>query len=615
MAVCNSWPWNPLPSPMLLCSLFFFIYFPLHATALNFNFTNFNEINSSIIVEGQANVSTQGIQIIPPKETWQAGRATYKDPLHLGDKASGTLADFNTHFSFIIDSEGNSTFADGFAFSLLPNNSISKNANGAAMGLPIWSIFPPISTRFVAVEFDTFQNVQWDPLDITPTTHVVDLREHLPEWVTVGFSAGTGDLYESHIVKSWSFNSSLQIDVPASPSPSPSSSLIPSPNATPSPRKKGGNNKNALVVGLSVGSTALVSGLALFGFVKWKKSRAPEEDGEIAHDMSMDDEFDAGIGPKKFSYAQLVRATNNFADERKLGEGGFGGVYKGFLRESNSYVAVKRISKGSKQGIKEYASEVKIISRLRHRNLVQLLGWCHDKNELLLVYEFMENGSLDDHVFNEKSVLTWTVRYKIAQGLASALLYLHEGWEQCVVHRDVKPNNVMLDSNFNTKLGDFGLARFVDHGKNTQTTILAGTRGYMAPEYLVTGKASKESDVYSFGIVALEIACGRRPIDQNVEESHMVLVEWVWDLYGTNRLLEAAVDTKICPDFNQKEMECLMIVGLWCAHPDQNLRPSISQAIHVLNFEAPLPILPAKMPIATCLVFVDDDQVNLEECV
>ncbi|CAL5358238.1 unnamed protein product [Camellia sinensis] len=183
----------------------------------------------------------------------------------------------------------------------------------------------------------------------------------------------------------------------------------------------------------------------------------------------------------------------------------------------------------------------------------------------------MENGSLDNHLFNEKSVLTWAVRYKIAQGLASTLLYLHEGWEQCVVHRDVKSNNVMLDSNFNTKLGDFGLARFVDHGKNTQTTILAWTRGYMAPEYLVTGKASRESDVYSFGIVALEIACGRRPIDQNVEESHMVLVEWVWDLYGTNRLLEAAVDTKICPDFNPKEMECLMIVGLWCAHPDQNL--------------------------------------------
>ncbi|THG00989.1 hypothetical protein TEA_026473 [Camellia sinensis var. sinensis] len=224
----------------------------------------------------------------------------------------------------------------------------------------------------------------------------------------------------------------------------------------------------------------------------------------------------------------------------------------------------------------------------------------------------MENGSLD-YLFNEKSVLTWAIRYKIAQGLASTLLYLHEGWEKCVVHRDVKSNNIMLDSNFNAKLRGFGLARFVDHGKNAQTTNLAGTRGYMSPEYLVTSKANKESDVYRLGIMALEIACGRRSIHENVEENQMVLVEWVWDLYGTNRVLEVAVEAKICPDFDQKEMECLMIVGLWCAHPDQNLRPSISQAIHVLNFEAPLPILAAKMPIATCLVFVNDDQVKLKE--
>ncbi|KAI7992339.1 L-type lectin-domain containing receptor kinase IX.1, partial [Camellia lanceoleosa] len=191
---------------------------------------------------------------------------------------------------------------------------------------------------------------------------------------------------------------------------------------------------------------------------------------------------------------ELFHATDNFAEEHKLGEGGFGGVYRGFLRESNSYVAVKRISKGSKQGIKEYASEVKIITQLRHRNLVQLIGWYHDKRELLLVYEFMENrildyhlfkekSLLDYHLFKEKSLLTWARRYKIAQGLASALF---SEWEQCVVHNDVKSSNVMLDSNFNAKLGDFGLARLVDHGKNSQTTILAGTRGYTVLECLIT---------------------------------------------------------------------------------------------------------------------------------
>lgn len=164
-----------------------------------------------------------------------------------------------------------------------------------------------------------------------------------------------------------------------------------------------------------------------------------------------------------------------------------------------------------------------------------------------------------------------------------------------MVHRDVKSSNVMLDSNFNAKLGDFGLARFVDHEKGPQTTVVAGTMGYLAPEYVVTGKASKESDVYSFGVVALEIACGRKPFDFKVPECQMGMVEWVWDLYGIGRLLEAA-DPKLGPDFNEREMERLIIVGLWCAHPDHNFRPKIRQAIHVLNFEAPLPNLPPKQP-------------------
>uniref|UniRef100_A0A5B7BHJ7 Putative L-type lectin-domain containing receptor kinase IX.1-like n=1 Tax=Davidia involucrata TaxID=16924 RepID=A0A5B7BHJ7_DAVIN len=206
----------------------------------------------------------------------------------------------------------------------------------------------------------------------------------------------------------------------------------------------------------------------------------------------------------------------------------------------------------------------------------------------------MPNGSLDSHLFKGKSLLTWVMRYKIAQGLASALLYLHEEWQQCVVHRDIKSSNIMLDSNFNAKLGDFGLARFVDHEKGSQTTVIAGTMGYLAPECVTTGKASKESDVYSFGIVALEIACGRKPIDPQAQESQVRMVEWVWNLYGMGKLLEAA-DPKLCGDFNEQEMECLMIVGLWCAQVDCSLRPSIRQAIQVLNYEAPQPILPLKM--------------------
>ncbi|CAL2254018.1 unnamed protein product [Prunus armeniaca] len=180
------------------------------------------------------------------------------------------------------------------------------------------------------------------------------------------------------------------------------------------------------------------------------------------------------------------------------------------------------------------------------------------------------------------------VRYNIDQGLASALFYLHEEWEQCVLHRDIKSSNVMLDSNFQCELGDFGLARLVDHGEKSQTTIIAGTRGYMALEYVTTGKASKESDVYSFGVVALEIACGRKPIDFNLESSQIELVKWVWELYGEGKVIPAA-DPKLNGEFDEKSMECLMIVGLWCAHPDYKFRPSIQQTIQVLNLEVPWP--------------------------
>ncbi|CBI35414.3 unnamed protein product, partial [Vitis vinifera] len=277
-------------------------------------------------------------------------------------------------------------------------------------------------------------------------SYKVDLREYLPENVSIGFSAATGDLFQMNKICSWKFSSTLEF---------------------PSSVEPGEGKKTGLMVGLN------------------------QEDGADS-DLAMDEDFEKGTGPRKFSFYELALATSNFAEEQKLGEGGFGGVYRGFLRELNSYVAVKRVSRNSQQGMKEYASEVKIFCRLRHRNLVQLMGW------------------------------------------------------------------------------------LVDHGKGSQTTVLSGTMGYMAPECFVTGKASKESDVYSFGIIRL--------------------VEWVWDLYGVGKLLEAA-DPRLSADYDEQQMERLMIVGLWCAHPDCNARPSMRQAISVLNSEALLPLLPIKMPV------------------
>ncbi|CAN6249903.1 unnamed protein product [Urochloa humidicola] len=184
--------------------------------------------------------------------------------------------------------------------------------------------------------------------------------------------------------------------------------------------------------------------------------------------------------------------------------------------------------------------------------------------------------------------------------MGSALLYLHQEWEQCVVHRDIKPSNVMLDASFTAKLGDFGLARLVDHARAARTTMVAGTRGYIDPECAVTCRATARSDVYSFGVVLLEIACCRKPVIPEEDESRVLLVRWVWELYGRGELLVAA-DARLLGaggELDEAALERALVVGLWCAHPDSAARPSVRQAMGVLQFEAPLPELPLEMPVA-----------------
>ncbi|XP_018809540.2 L-type lectin-domain containing receptor kinase IX.1-like [Juglans regia] len=613
--------------------IFFLLLLPC-ANSVFFNLTSFQSNMDNMITFEKDAFMARGVLEVTKNQlddslNGSVGRASYAEPVRLWDAKTGELTDFITHFSFVIDALNKSMYGAGLSFFIAPLESrIPSNSSGGLLGLfSPESVSKPSLNKIVAVEFDSFRD-SWDPSDdhvgininsiISKTTvswsssikngstanawvsynsttqnlsvfltyadnpifggnsslsYVVDLRTILPEWVRVGFSAATGDQFvEIHQVRSWSFNSSLKAD--------------------------NGNRKNrvALAIGLALGLGVLGFGLGLLWFFYWRKRVNDQRKKHLSGDVCMDDEFEKGTGPRRFTYRELSRATNNFAEEGKLGEGGFGGVYKGLLSESNTEIAVKRVSKGSKQGKKEYISEVRIISRLRHRNLVQLIGWCHEQGEFLLVYEYMPNGSLDSHLFRGKIMLTWPVRHKIALGLASSLLYLHEEWEQCVVHRDIKSSNIMLDANFNAKLGDFGLARLVDHELGSQTTVLAGTMGYLAPECVTTGKASKESDVYSFGVVALEIACGRKPVEPMAEPTKVRLVEWVWDLYGKGQILEA-VDKGLCAEFDEQQIECLMVVGLWCCHPDSTIRPSIKQVINVLNFEAPLPSLPSKLPV------------------
>ncbi|XP_021802477.1 L-type lectin-domain containing receptor kinase IX.2-like, partial [Prunus avium] len=321
------------------------------------------------------------------------------------------------------------------------------------------------TSKNLSVAFTTFVSNTSDTQAMKHFYYIIDLKQYLPDWVVVGFSASTGNYTSLNKIISWNFNSTSLVDHDSKVGIA-TDNQTPSAMASTNSNRKSRNKSIGLTVGLAIGGCAVMfGGLGLIRLVMWKKRETTVESSDedpIVHEL-IDDEFEKGAGPRKFSYSELAQATSNFREGEKLGEGGFGGVYKGFIPDLKSYVAVKKISRGSKQGLKEYASEVKIISRLRHRNLVQLIGWCHER-KFLLVYEFMPNGSLDSHLFKEQSLLTWDARYKIAQGLASGLLYLHEEWEQCVLHRDIKSSNVMLDSNFNAKLGDFGLARLVDHG-------------------------------------------------------------------------------------------------------------------------------------------------------
>ena len=324
--------------------------------------------------------------------------------------------------------------------------------------------------------------------------------------------------------------------------------------------------------------------------VKWRSVKNNSHGDEADSVSSISTDLEKGALPRKFSYIELVAATKDFANGRRLGQGGSGQVYKGDLGDLGRPVAVKRIFTECQHSRSLFINEVKIISRLIHRNLVQFIGWCHERGEFLVVYEYMPNGSLDNHLFSNGENLSWNSRYKIALGLASALHYLHEEVENCVLHRDIKSANVLLDADFNTKLGDFGVAELMDPQLKIHSTGVVGTYGYLAPEYVNEGKASKASDVFSFGVVALELACGRRTYQDG--EFHVSLVTWIWQLYLAGDILNAADERlSLCMGFNQDEMECLLIVGLWCTHPNSKERPNTEQVIKVLQLEAPLPEL------------------------
>ncbi|XP_038900470.1 probable serine/threonine-protein kinase PBL3 [Benincasa hispida] len=297
---------------------------------------------------------------------------------------------------------------------------------------------------------------------------------------------------------------------------------------------------------------------------------------------------------KSFSFIDLKNATKNFRSESQIGEGGFGCVFKGWIDE-HSYlptkpgtgivVAVKKLKRESLQGYKEWLAEVNYLGQLRHENLVRLIGYCSESDNRLLVYEYMPKGSLENHLFRKGvTPISWRVRMNIAVDVARGLAFLHSS-EPNVIYRDLKAANILLDSEFNAKLSDFGLAREGPTGDKTHvSTRVIGTRGYAAPEYVATGHLTPKSDVYSFGVVLLELLSGKRALDQEkvgrVEES---LVDWGKPLLSDGKRMLRIMDTRMGGQYSRKEAQAAASLALNCLHTDPKNRPSMSEVLDELE--------------------------------
>ncbi|KAF5747639.1 lectin-domain containing receptor kinase VI.3-like [Tripterygium wilfordii] len=393
----------------------------------------------------------------------------------------------------------------------------------------------------------------------------VDLTSIIKEKMYVGFSASTGQKVSSQYILGWSFALNSTQAPPINVSMLP---VIPN-------EKNSSNYKPSTILLISVFSSVIVL-LSVSGLFVLYRRRTWDESLE-------EWELDC---PRRFRYRDLYRATKGFKDSEMAGVGGFGVVYKGVLPNNGTELAVKKISRNSIQGLREFAAEIESLGRLRHKNLVNLQGWCKKKNDLLIVYEYISNGSLDFLLFNPPNgfVLSWEQRFNILKGIAAGLLYLHEEWEQVVIHRDVKSSNVLIDADMNARLGDFGLARLHDHGALSQTTNVVGTIGYIAPELARTGKPSTRSDVFAYGVLLLEVATGRRPIDSTT----FILVDWVMECQELGQILEV-VDPQLGSDYSVEEMELVLRLGLLCSHNQPEARPTMREVTRIFNGDENLP--------------------------
>ncbi|KAJ1294178.1 hypothetical protein BS78_01G125700 [Paspalum vaginatum] len=387
---------------------------------------------------------------------------------------------------------------------------------------------------------------------------------------------------------------------------SPVVRLVAPPPSTPAPasapgqlndanRTRGAGINTATIVAAVLGcvlAVVLVSTLTVFLRRKAQAKQYHDDDEEDSRSLL-------------FDLTTLRRATANFAEENKLGHGGFGAVYKGILPDGRQ-IAVKRLDKASEQGVKQLKNELLLVAKLRHNNLAKLYGVCLKEQEKLLVYEYLPNRSLDTFLFvpEKRALLDWAMRYRIIYGTARGLLYLHEDSQIKVMHRDLKASNILLDADMNPKISDFGLARLFNGDKTTTVTSqVVGTLGYMAPEYAVMGLLSVKLDVYSFGVLVLEIVTGRRNTDACFESGSGVqgsgtMLSYVWDHWSNGRALET-MDPSLEPGQQAPESEVMLKcihLGLLCVQENPADRPTMLDVLVMLHGQTssfPAPSKPA----------------------
>ncbi|CAA3026937.1 receptor kinase At4g00960 [Olea europaea subsp. europaea] len=286
---------------------------------------------------------------------------------------------------------------------------------------------------------------------------------------------------------------------------------------------------------------------------------------------------------KQFPFEILVAATKNFHHTQKLGEGGFGPVYKGKLDDGRQ-IAVKKLSCSSAQGKKEFQNEVKLLACLQHKNVVNLLGYCVHGAEKLLVYEYVVNESIDKILFKsgKQEVLNWKPRFDIIMGVAKGLLYLHEDAPFCIIHRDIKGSNILLDDRWVPKIADFGMARLYPENETHVNTHIAGTNGYMAPEYCMHGHLSVKADVFSFGVVVLELISGQKNSRFNQDPESQNLLAWAYKLYKNGQSLDIMDPTLVSSAVPDQIAMCIQL-GLLCTQYDPQLRPDMCRVVVILS--------------------------------